>query len=223
MKVFIVGITGGVGAFVSQGLLSCGHEVAGLVRDSEKKEKLAAQGIQATLGDLVKMSIEELTDAIRGSDALVFSAGAGGSGDDATTRVDGDGPGKLAKAAAIAGISRLILVSVFPEAWREREMDASFEHYMVQKKRAEVELVRTGLDWVILRPAVLADDQGSGKIDLGPARFHEKIPREDVAATIVEILKTPDVSRQILEVTGGSVVVSDAVKGASQPTIRGSD
>jgi hypothetical protein len=44
---------------------------------------------------------------VHGCDAVVFSAGAGGKGgDEATTRVDGDGPGKLAAAAKRAGVGR---------------------------------------------------------------------------------------------------------------------
>ncbi|WP_164133937.1 NAD(P)H-binding protein, partial [Stenotrophomonas maltophilia] len=67
-----------------------------------------------------------LASAMRGCDAVVFSAGAGGRDSDAaTTHVDGDGPAKVAAAAKLAGIRRFVLVSVFPEAWRERRMDAS--------------------------------------------------------------------------------------------------
>ncbi|QZO00673.1 SDR family oxidoreductase [Chenggangzhangella methanolivorans] len=110
------------------------------------------------------MSIDVLAEAMRGADAVVFSAGAGGKeSDEATTRVDGDGPEKLAAAAERAGVRRFLLVSVFPEAWRERRMDASFEHYMVEKKKAETQLVETGLDWVILRPSALTDEPGAGR------------------------------------------------------------
>jgi hypothetical protein len=42
--------------------------------------------------------------------------------------------------AKTAGIRRIILVSVFPEAWRERRMDESFELHIVVKKRVDVEL-----------------------------------------------------------------------------------
>ena len=57
--------------------------------------------------------------------------------------VDGDGVSKAIAAARLAGISRLLLVSVFPEAWRERHKPESFEHYMAAKKRADVALVRS--------------------------------------------------------------------------------
>lgn len=36
----------------------------------------------------------------------------------------------------LAGIPRFGLISVFPEAWRERRMDEDFKHQMVARKRA---------------------------------------------------------------------------------------
>jgi uncharacterized protein YbjT (DUF2867 family) len=216
MKVFIVGIGGGVGRRVGEQLVAAGDEPAGLVRQKRQVEALASLGIKAKFGDLVAMSVDELADAVRGATAVVFSAGAGGK--DATTRIDGDGPGKLAEAAALAGVRRFILVSVFPEAWRERHMDASFEHYMVQKKRAEIALVQTDLDWLIVRPSALLNDPGTGRVDLGLAKVHEEITRDDVATTVVALLKSPNLSRLILEVTGGDVPIAEAVAAVREAT-----
>jgi hypothetical protein len=47
---------------------------------------LATIGVTGTLGDLVQMDANQLTDAMRGSDVIVFTAGAGGSECDATHR-----------------------------------------------------------------------------------------------------------------------------------------
>lgn len=212
MRVFIIGIAGGVGRRVAEQLAGAGDQPGGLVRRPEQAEALASAGIRTAPGDLVALSVDELAALLRGYDAIVFSAGAGGKeNDEATTRVDGDGPGKLAAAAKRAGVRRFLLVSVFPEAWRERRMDASFEHYMVQKKKAETQLVRTDLDWLIVRPSALTDAPGAGRVDLGLAKVHTEIARDGVAATIVELLRTPGLNRLILELTGGGVPVREAV------------
>lgn len=212
MKVFVIGITGGVGRRVAEKLVAQGDQVDGLVRSSYKGETLGRQGISTTPGDLVAMSVEELAEALRGVDAVIFTAGAGGrDGPKATDDVDGDGPAKLATSARLAGVRRFVLVSVFPEAWRERGMDEDFEHYMVAKKHAETQMVLTELDWVILRPSVLKNEPGTGQVDLGLAKKHEEITRDDVAATVVEILRQPEVNRIILEVTGGSTPIVEAV------------
>lgn len=221
MKVFIIGIAGGVGRLLADQLLAAGEAPIGLVRRSEQVEALGAKGTSATLGDLVEMSVEELAAAMQGSDAVVFSAGAGGKDSDAaTTRIDGDGPAKLAEAARLAGVRRFILVSVFPEAWRERRMDASFEHYMVEKKKAETQLVLTDLDWLIVRPSALTDAPATGKVDLGLAKAHTQITRADVAATIARLLRSPRLNRLIVEVTEGNVAIGEAVDALGTATAR---
>lgn len=212
MKAFIIGIAGGTGGRIGHKLKHAGWEVDGLVRRAQQVRDLSGDGIDAQLGDLTRMSIDDLSTAMKGSDIVVFSAGAGGKdGDDATTAIDGEGPGRIAEAAAQADISRFYLVSVFPEAWRERHMDAGFEHYMIEKKRAEVDLVKRDLDWVILRPSALSDDQGTGHVALGFAEVHQDITRDDVAGTMVALIEQPAIKRVILEVTGGEVPIREAV------------
>jgi uncharacterized protein YbjT (DUF2867 family) len=212
VRVFIIGIAGGVGRSVARQLLALGNEVNGLIRRPARAEEFARSGISTTPGDLVSMSIPELAAALRGSDAIVFTAGARGrDGPEATTQVDGEGPVKLATAAKIAGVRRFILVSVFPEAWRERDMPKDFEHYMIEKKNAETKLVLTDLDWVIVRPSALTNDPGQGRVDLGLAKIHTQIARDDVATAVVEVLQEPDINRVILEVTGGTTPIYEAV------------
>lgn len=214
MKAFIIGIAGGTGGRIAHRLKYAGWEVDGLVRRERQVRDLAGDGIAAQLGDLTRMSIRDLSTAMKGSDVVVFSAGAGGKdGDDATTAIDGEGPGRIAEAAAQAGISRFYLISVFPEAWRERHMDAGFEHYMIEKKRAEVDLVKRDLDWVILRPSALSDHHGTGRVALGLAEIHHEITRDDVAGTMVALIEQPAIRRTILEVTGGETPIAQAVAG----------
>jgi len=116
-------------------------------------------------------------------------------------------------AAAIeAGIRRFILVSAFPEAGRGRTVSDTFENYMAVKKRADVHLAETGLDWVIVRPGTLVDTAGTGKVRAGLAIPYGEIPRGDVAATLVEIIERPQVNRIIIELTGGDIPVDQAVQ-----------
>lgn len=212
MRVFVIGIAGGVGRRLAKRLIARGDEATGLVRRPEQSDSLTSHGVPSIQGDILAMSVEELAQAMRGSDAVVFTAGAGGKGGQAaTSAIDGDGPGKLAEAATLAGVQRFLLVSVFPEAWRERHMNENFEHYMFEKKKAEVELVQSGLNWLILRPSALTDNPGVGMIALDLAQTHQEITRDDVAATIIELLNAPEVGRTILEVTGGTTAIASAV------------
>ncbi len=212
MNISIVGVTGGVGSRVAQRLRARGHSVTGIVRRPDQAQELARQGATAKIADVAVDPVETMAESIKGSDIILFTAGAGGQdGHEATTAVDGNGPSKVAAAAKVAGVSRFYLVSVFPEAWREKRMDDDFEHYMVEKKKAESQLVLTDLDWVILRPSALTDEPGAGTVDLGLAKIHREIRRDDVAETLITLMENPGITRVILEATGGFTPIDEAV------------
>ncbi|WP_262378794.1 NAD(P)H-binding protein [Luteimonas viscosa] len=211
MKVFIVGIAGETGFRLARMLKDRGDEVDGLYRRSDQARRLAGIGVAATHGDLLHIQARQLAEAMRGSDAIVFSAGAGGESDEMTTAIDRDGVVKSIDAAGLAGVKRFLLVSVFPEAWRERHMDAGFEHYMAVKKQADIALSESNLDWVILRPSALKNDPGVGTVSLAVAQIHTEVRRDDVAATLAELVHAPAVSRKILELTEGDTPIAEAV------------
>jgi uncharacterized protein YbjT (DUF2867 family) len=212
MKVFIIGIAGGTGSRVAGLLAKHGDTVSGLYRRPEQLAALQAIGATGTLGDVATISVQQLASAVSGASVLVFSAGAGAQDNDSMIdAVDKDGVRKAVEAAYLAGISRLLLVSVFPEAWRERHMPKSFEHYMAAKKTADAALVRSKLDWVILRPSALTNEPGTGRVSLSPAEIHVDISRDDVAATIAALLHAPGVHKRVLEVTAGTTTIASAV------------
>ncbi|MFK0121594.1 NAD(P)H-binding protein [Streptomyces sp. NPDC090994] len=212
MNIFVIGIAGKVGSLLARELIARGDHVSGLVRTTQQQEALAEIGVSGQRGDLTKVSARELAELIGPAGALVFTAGAGGAGTEATTAIDGDGVVKAIEAARLAGVTRFALVSVFPEAWRERNLGEGFDHYIAVKKSADIALTRSGLDWVILRPAALLDTPGRGTVALGPAERHEEIPRADVALTLAELLHEPRITQQILELTSGGTPIRDAVR-----------
>jgi uncharacterized protein YbjT (DUF2867 family) len=213
VKIFIVGISGETGFRLARLLKGRGDEVDGLYRRPEQGDKLRSIGVAGTRGDLVQLDEPELTGYFSGSDVIVFAAGAGDADSDAMIdAVDGDGVTKSIGAARKASVKRFILVSVFPEAGRRKEWGQGFEHYIAVKKRADVVLSRTELDWVILRPSSLNNERGAGRISLGPAEFHTDIRRDDVAATIAELIHTPALRRRILELTEGTMPIERAVR-----------
>lgn len=214
MNVFIIGISGGVGSLLAQELLRRGDTVTGLVRTQEKQKALRQAGISAEGGDLTTLSPSELAEHMGSADSIIFTAGAGGGGgEQATTAIDGDGVSlAIAAAALLPAPPRFVLVSVFPEAWRERGLGPAFDHYITVKKTADVALTRSDLDWVIVRPSALQDEPGKGTVALGVAEIHDVITRSDAARTLAEVLHERRISRQILEVTAGSTPISEAVQ-----------
>ncbi len=154
-----------------------------------------------------------------GSDVIVFSAGAGGAGMEVTNAIDGRGLELTVEAARIAGLSRFLLVSAFPDALRDEERSAGFENYMRVKKLADAHLVATDLDWVIVRPGTLTDAPGTGKVHADMAIPYGNVPRDDVAATLAEIVERPQVSRVIIELTEGVTPIGDAAGAACRAIV----
>lgn len=211
MKVFQIGAAGGVGRRLAGMLAERGDEVTGMHRAPEQAEVIRAAGAVPVAGDLIADSVEELAERLRGHDAVVFSAGAHGTGMDKTTLIDGTGLEKAAEAAARAGVLRFVLVSVFPDAGRGGEVREGFEHYMRVKKAADVHLTRTDLDWVIVRPGTLRDEPGDGLVTAGLAVEYGDVRRDNVAAFIAAALHEPRLSREIVELTDGDSPVDEAV------------
>ncbi|MDQ0582268.1 NAD(P)H-binding protein [Streptomyces rishiriensis] len=211
MKVFQIGAAGGVGRRLAGLLSERGDEVTGMHRSPAQADTIRATGATPVTGDLIADSVEELAGKLAGHDAVVFSAGAHGTGMDKTTLIDGKGLEKAADAAAAAGVTRFVLVSVFPDALRGGEAGEDFEHYIKVKKSADVYLARTDLDWLIVRPGTLLDTPGSGRVTARPAVEYGDVHRDDVAAFIDGALHEPALSRVVVELTSGDTPVADAV------------
>ncbi|MFE9444888.1 NAD(P)H-binding protein [Streptomyces sp. NPDC006602] len=211
MKVFQIGAAGGVGRRLTQLLTARGDFVTGMHRGPAQGETVRAAGGTPVVGDLIADSVEDLVGRMRGHDAVVFSAGAHGTGQDKTTLIDGRGLQKAADAAALAGAARFVLVSVFPDALRDGTRSEGFEHYIKVKKTADVYLTRTDLDWLIVRPGTLLDTPGTGRVTAGPAVEYGDVHRDDVAAFLDAALHAPALSRVIVELTSGDTPVAGAV------------
>lgn len=209
--IFIVGATGGVGSRLHPIMTGAGHSVTALHRKPEQAEALQKAGVTPVEGNIIDMDAEALAKAMSGVDAIVFSAGAAGAGKDKATKIDGDGPIKLIDAAGQAGVKRLYVVSVIPDAGRTADLGDGFEHYMAEKKRADVAVAASDLDWVLLRPGTLTDESGSGRVDLNRAVSYGDVSRDNVAAVLAELLETPAVRKEALELVDGDMSVRQAV------------
>jgi uncharacterized protein YbjT (DUF2867 family) len=211
VKVLVIGGAGGVGRRLTALLAAGGDEVTVVHRRPEQAEVVEQAGGSSAVFDLVAGSTEDLAAVATGHDAVVFSAGAHGTGRDQTTLIDGRGLEKAVDAAQVAGVRRFVLVSVFPDAGRSQETNEGFEHYMRVKKAADVYLTATGLDWVVVRPGTLTDTPGTGNVSAGWALPYGDVHRDDVAAFLAAVLQEPALRRIVVELTDGETPVAAAV------------
>ena len=211
-RVFIVGGSGKIAKRLAVLLVERGHDVRAMHRKPEQAEILAKLGATPVSGDLLELDAATLSRLMDGSDTVIFSAGSGGKGGpEMTNAIDGRGLELSVAAAQVAGIHRFLLVSAFPEAARGKKVSDTFENYMAVKKHADIHLAESDLDWVILRPGTLVDDAGNGMVRAGLAIPYGDVSRDDVAATLAELVEQPDVNRTIIELTAGSTPVDEAV------------
>lgn len=210
-RVLLIGATGGVGRRLLPLLLEGGHAVTALHRKPEQAAALRALGAEPVLGDLMTLTADALTAIADGHDVLVFSAGAAGSGRERTSTIDGEGPLRCVEALRRSGSRRFYLVSAFPESLRDRSPGEGFEHYMRVKKEADAAVAATELDWVILRPGTLRHEDGDDAVSLGKALVYGTVKRGNVAAVLARLIDTPEIRREILELTDGETPVAEAV------------
>ena len=212
-RIFIIGGAGQIGRRLSKILSGKDHSVRALYRKPEQEDLLRKMGAEPVSGSLTELDATSLAAHMKGSDVVVFTAGAGGKGGpEMTNAIDGEGLKTAVAAALQAGVSRFLLVSAFPEALRGERVSDTFENYMRVKKMADVALVQSELDWVILRPGTLRDETGTGLVRAGLAIPYGDVSRDDVAATLAEIIEQPAISRVIIELTAGDVPVREAVQ-----------
>jgi uncharacterized protein YbjT (DUF2867 family) len=217
MRTVIAGGHGKVGLRLGALLAGRGDQPVGMVRAPEQGADLEAAGVEPLVLDLVAATPEQLAQALRGADAVVFSAGAGGrGGPEATNAIDGTAARRLVDAAVAAGVRRFVMVSVFMDAGRSREVSDTFENYMRVKRDSDVHLVASGLDWTILRPGTLTDDPGTGRVRLGAAIPQGAVRRDDVAAVLAALLRAPGSVHQVLELTEGDIPVAEAVSAVAR-------
>ena len=210
-KIFIIGATGGVGSRLGPMLVKAGHTVTALRRKPEQASDLTDAGMIPCLGDLIKLTADDLTRFTTNNDIIVFSAGAAGSGLERTSAIDGEGVIKTIEAAKANAISRVYLVSAFMDAIRDQPRKEGFEHYMKIKRKADNALSASGLKWVILRPGTLISEDGDGLINAGQAIPYGTVARGNVAAMLAALIETPTIYREIIELTDGDVPVQDAI------------
>ena len=211
-RVFFIGATGGVGHRLHPQLIAQGHEVTALHRKPEQADSLRQQGAKPVEGDMMSLTRNDYKALLQDQEIIIFSAGAAGSGKDRTSKIDGATPALLTELAEEIGIQRFYLVSVFPEAGRTKGLGEGFEHYMQVKKAADARLVKSSLDWVILRPGTLLDEDGDDKVSLDYALPYGSVKRGNVANTLAALIAKPTLRRQIIELTDGDELLSEAIE-----------
>jgi uncharacterized protein YbjT (DUF2867 family) len=125
--------------------------------------------------------------------------------------MDFGGAAKLVEAAEDRGVRRYLMLSSMgagdPEAGSE-----AMRPYLRAKARADERLRESGLDYTIVRPGSLTDEEGTGRVEAAEHLGRRgEIPREDVARTLAAALESPNTSGKTFEVLSGETPVEEAL------------
>jgi len=193
MKVFVTGGTGFLGGFVIESLIAAKHAVRAMVRSPHARLPQGAEAVQVGLTDLA-----ELTDAVRGCDAVIHMAGkvSRDAADGAAMHdLHVNGTRVLLRAMVDAGVRRMVLASTSGTiAVRKHAGKPATESdeaaidiigrwpYYMSKRLQEQEVLRWDADdeieAVILNPSLLlgpGDDRMSSTGDVLKI-LHGRVP-----------------------------------------------
>jgi uncharacterized protein YbjT (DUF2867 family) len=212
LKVAIGGGHGKIGRLLEKLLIDRGDEALGLVRNPDHAADLRELGAEPVLCDLEAAEPSEVAEAIAGSDAVVFAAGAGpGSGVERKRTMDYGGAVKLIEAAKADGISRYLIVSSMGAADPPAEGGDSFAEYLRAKAEADRALTASGLDYTIVRPGRLSDDPPTGRVSIAPRLERGEISRGDVAAVLVACLDQEGTIGRDFDLVAGETPIEEAL------------
>jgi uncharacterized protein YbjT (DUF2867 family) len=212
MKVLVVGANGQIGKQLVDLLKeSSDHEVRAMLRKPEQTAEFENKGVETVIASL-EGTVEDIASAADGCDAVVFAAGSGGhTGLDKTLLVDLDGAVKTVEASEKAGIDRFIMVSALQAHKRENWSEA-IKPYYAAKHYADRALLKSSLNYTIIRPGGLLNEPGTGKIEVAENLKTGTIPRVDVAKTIFECLNAENTFRKSFDLISGKTEIAEAIK-----------
>lgn len=204
MDVLVIGANGQVGRNIVKELAAQNHNAVAMVRKEEQKAKMEELGAsKVVLADLEN----DFSDAFDNVDAVIFAAGSGPkTGPDKTLTIDLWGSVKAAKYAEEKGVKRFVQLGSMgsdnPDAGGE-----DMKPYLVAKRTADEILQSTNLDYTIVRPGALTDEDKTGKVEVSSQGFSSmegrSIPRADVANVLVNVLDRENTYGKVFEVLQG--------------------
>ena len=212
MRILIAGGHGKIALLLSRQLADAGHEPVGIIRNPAQAADIRAAGAVPLVLDLEHSTIDQVAAALAGADATVFAAGAGANSDaDRKLTLDRDGAILLADASVRAGVRRMIVVSSMGADGFDPNSDDVFQVYLRAKSEADAAVRQRELDWTIVRPGALTDEEATALVTVGETVDRGSIPRADVAAIILALLvDVSGVGRQF-EVVSGQTPLAEAL------------
>ncbi len=200
MQALVVGATGQTGRHIVRQLVEKNIPVRAMVRNLESAKKILPPETELVVGDALKP--ETIENALSDCSVLFCATGATPSLDPTGPyQVDYQGTKNLVDAAKAKGIDRFIIVSSLCVSKFFHPLNL-FWLILYWKKQAEEYIQNSGLNYTIVRPGGLKNDDNSDNIVMSSADtlFEGSIPRPKVAQVCLEALTQPEAESKIVEI-----------------------
>ena len=218
MKIAITGASGKTGYRVAEEALSSGYDVRLIVRSQSEIPDSIKRCETYVLSETNGITLDY---ALKDCESLVIATGARPS-------IDLTGPAKvdylnIVKQVEICKrqkLKRVILVSSLCAGKLIHPLNL-FGLILIWKRLGEQSLQKSGLDWTVIRPGGLNENEANLKnqnILFSAEKTQEEgsIPRRLVAKSCIEALKTKDSIKKIIEITSSeentNINMSKAIK-----------
>lgn len=211
MNVLVIGSHGNIGQRLVRQMAKSEHTARAMIRDEAQRDEMLA--LEAT--DVVVADIEgDISEALTGCDAVVFTAGSGAhTGPEKTMDVDRNGAISIIDQAERAGVRRFLLVSSMNADTPEKGSE-KMRHYFEAKQAADNHLRASDLEYTIVRPGKLTDDEGTGTADIAKdLNRYGEVAREDVAHALLMTLDSPNTIGRHYEMLAGDTPIEKALLG----------
>jgi uncharacterized protein YbjT (DUF2867 family) len=200
MKAFVAGATGETGRRIVGELVSKGIPVRALVRNLAIAREILPVEVELIEGDVLdRVSI---ATAIGDSTVVLCATGAKPSLDPTGPyQVDYEGTKNLVDVAKSQGIEQFVFVSSLCVSRFFHPLNL-FWLILWWKQQAEQYLKSSGLNYTIVRPGGLKNEDNDNPVVMSKADtlFDGSIPRQKVAQVCVESLTSPQSRNKVLEI-----------------------
>ncbi|MEO6284366.1 MAG: NAD(P)H-binding protein [Dyadobacter sp.] len=209
-KILVIGSGGRVGSALVSKLASLDYSV--LAGSRHENNVTSTENVSLIAFDLL-WDVNRMVETMQGNiDAVYFVAGSKGKN---LLQIDLHGAVKTIQAAEKAGISRFILLSsVFalePSRWKESFLK-DITDYNIAKHYADLYLTtQTKLDYTILQPGALKEENGTGKITVD-VNEPSSNSIANVVETLVAILEDDSTIGKVIMMHDGETPIKDALK-----------
>lgn len=207
-RLLVIGGTGGTGRELIAQALARDYEVTVLVRDP-RRLRVEHPRLRVVVGDVLDPA--RVAEAMQGQDAVVSALGhkrfLGPS------RILSLGTANLIAAMRAAGVRRFVCETALGIGSAAGRMGLAYTFFVVpvilpfyfwDKARQERLIAASGLDWVIVRPAVLTGGARRGAcrhgLRIGSLLWTARIARADVAAFMLDQLRSDDYLRAAVDI-----------------------